>query len=253
VLHGQASLKTTQHDPLKSGREVTPPIHSHTPPAALEDDKTAVSTVDAVQQSDRSPAYDRTALEVKIVPPIEASHTHTSMSPVMRDPTPPMSSICESTPSLRDSDSPPPSCKPTLPMHESTPATHESTPPTRDQSPLPPPKVKMSLKDFALRKKKQREEMAKERERECESPGALGMGLLEESGDEGMHVDEDGVDERLGRDSEGTDQEHDVEDVREAQNVVMDVDNDVRLAVEGVYRFYCHAERRRLRAGGSAC
>lgn len=234
VLHGQASLKTTQHAPLKSGREVTPPIHSHTPPAALEDDKTTISAVDAVQQSDRSPAYDRTAFEVKIVPPIEASHTHTSMSPVMRDPTPPMSSICESTPSLRDSDSPPPSCELALPMHESTPATHESTPPTREQSPLPPPKVKMSLKDFALRKKKQREEMAKERERECESPGALGMGLLEESGDEGMHMDEDGVDERLGRDSEGTDQEHDVEDIREAQNVVMDVDNDVRPAVKGV-------------------
>ncbi|KAG1838583.1 hypothetical protein DFJ58DRAFT_733750 [Suillus subalutaceus] len=237
VLHGQPSLKTTQHTPLKSGREATPPIYSHTPPP--EDDKTAGSVVDdEVPQSDRSPVHDGTSHEVKIVPPDEAPHTHASMSSVMHDPTPPVSSICESTSSLRDSDSLPLSCEPALPIHASTPATHEPTPPAREQSPLPPPKVKMSLKDFALRKKKQREEMAKERERECESPGGLGMGLLEESGDEGMHVDEDSADERLGRDSEGTDHERDLEvtmlDVREAQDVMMDGYNDVRPAVEGV-------------------
>ncbi|KAG1733729.1 hypothetical protein EDB19DRAFT_1730188 [Suillus lakei] len=247
VLRGQPSLKTTQHVPLKSGREPTPPIHPHTPPPMLEDDKATDSAIDIVPQSDRSPVHDGTSLEVKVVPPDEAPHAHTSTSSVMRDPTPPASSICESTPSLRDSDSPPPSCEPTLHIHEPTPAAHESTPPAyehkptpppREQSPPPPPKVKMSLKDFALRKKKQREEMAKERERECESPGGLGMGLLEESGDEGMHVDEDGADERQGTDYEGTDQERDVEvtmtDVREAQDVVMDDDDDVRPAVDGV-------------------
>ncbi|KAG2344569.1 hypothetical protein BDR05DRAFT_166470 [Suillus weaverae] len=245
VLHGQLSLKTTQHAPLKSGRETTSPIYSHTLLPVLEDDKTAGSAADAVPQSDRGPVHDGASLEVKIVPPDEAPHAYASMSPVMRDPTPPVSSICESTPSLRDSDSPPPSCEPTLPIDEFTPATdestlpaHEPTPPAREQSPLPPPKVKMSLKDFALRKKKQREEMAKEREQECESPGGLGMGMLEESGDEGMHVDEDGADERLGRDSEGTDQERDVEvtmsGVTEAQDVVMDGDNNLRPAVERV-------------------
>ncbi|KAG2034202.1 hypothetical protein BDR03DRAFT_924685 [Suillus americanus] len=236
VLHEQSSLRITQHAPLQSGREATPPIYSHTPPP--EDDKTAGSAVDAVPQSDRSPIHDESSHEVKIIPPDETPHAHISMSSVVRDSTPPVPSICKSTPSLRDSDSPPPSCEPALLIQESTLATHEPTPPAREQSPLPPPKVKMSLKDFALRKKKQREELAKERERECESPGGLGMGLLEESGDEGMHVDDDDADERLGRDSEGTDQERDLEvtlsDVREAQDVMMDGDNDVRPAVEGV-------------------
>ncbi|KAG2151127.1 uncharacterized protein EDB93DRAFT_322646 [Suillus bovinus] len=246
VLDGQPSLKTTHHAPLKSGREATPPIYSHTPPPVLEDDKTAGSAVDDVPQSDRdrSPVHDGISLEVKIVPPdLEAPHPHASMPSAMHNSTRLVSSICESTSSLHDSDSPPPSCEPALPIHEFTPVTHESTPtaheptpPTREQSPLPPPKVKMSLKDFALRKKKQREEMAKERE--CESPGGLGMGLLDESGDEGIHVDEDGADVRLGRDSESTDQERDLEvtmsDVREVQDVVMDGDDDVRTAVEGV-------------------
>lgn len=230
VLHGQPSLETNQHAPLELAREATPPIYSHTP--SPKDDKTADSAVDAVPQLDGSPVHDGTSLEVKIVPPDEVPHAHASMVSVMRDSTPPASSICESMSSLRDSDSPPPSCEPALPIHESTPAIRDPTPPAREQSPLPPPKVKMSLKDFALRKKKQREEMAKERKRECVSPGELGMGMLEESGDEGMHVDEDGADERLGRDSEGTDQERDLEvamsDVREAQDVVMDGDNDVR-------------------------
>ncbi|KAG1892868.1 uncharacterized protein F5891DRAFT_1068515 [Suillus fuscotomentosus] len=243
VLHGQPCLKTTQHTPLNSGRQATPPIYSHTPPPVLEDDKTAGSAAEAVLQPDRSPVHDGTSLEVKIVPPDEAPQTGVSISTIMRDSTTLVPSICESTPSLHDSDSPPPSCEPALPIHESTPATHElsppayePTPPAREQSPLPPPKVKMSLKDFALRKKKQREEMAKERE--CESPGGLSMGLLEESGDEGIHVDDDGADERLGRDSEGTDHERDLEvtmsDIREVRDVEMDGDNDVGQAVERV-------------------
>lgn len=243
VLHGQPSLKITQHTPLKSGREATPPIYSHTPPPVLEDDKTAGSAAETVLQPDRSLVHDGTSLEVKIVPPDEAPQTGASMSSIMRDSATLVPSICESTPSLHDSDSPHPSCEPALPIHESTPATHElsppayePTPPAREQSPLPPPKVKMSLKDFALRKKKQREEMAKERE--CESPGGLSMGLLEESGDEGIHVDDDGADERLGRDSEGTDHEPDLEvtmsDIKEARDVEMDGDNDVGQAVEGV-------------------
>ncbi|KAG0692261.1 hypothetical protein DFH29DRAFT_817869, partial [Suillus ampliporus] len=88
-----------------------------------------------------------------------------------------------------------------------------STPPPREPSPPPPPKVKMSLKDFAMRKKKQREEMAKERERECESP-----------------------DEQQGKDCEETDQECDVEvaaaNSREGQDVVMN--DDVRPVVDEV-------------------
>lgn len=242
VSHEQSSLKATEHTPLKSEWEA-PPIYSHTPPP--EDDKTAGSAVDAASQLNRSPVHDGTSVEVEIVPPDKAPPAHTFMPSVMRDSTPPAPLISESTLSLRDSGSPPPSCEPALPIHESTPATRESTPPThglmspaREQSPVPPPKVKMSLKDFALRKKKQREEMAKERERECGSPGGLGMGLLEESGDEGMHVDEDGADERLGRDSEGTDQERDLEltmsDVSGGQDGVMDGHNVAQPAVEGV-------------------
>ncbi|KAG1791100.1 uncharacterized protein HD556DRAFT_1241239 [Suillus plorans] len=149
LLHEQPSLKTTQHTPLKSGREATPPIYSHTPPPVLEDDKTAA---------------------------------------------------------------------------------YEPTPPAHEQSPLPPPKVKMSLKDFALRKKKQREEMAKERE--CESPGGLSMGLLEESGDEGIHVDDDGADERLGRDSEGTDHERDLEGVKDEPDTSFTMQNVVDCVLE---------------------
>ncbi|OAX34849.1 hypothetical protein K503DRAFT_858965 [Rhizopogon vinicolor AM-OR11-026] len=224
VLQGQPSLKASILAPIKSARESTP-----TTPTVSGDDGPMSPmpsfAVDAVSPPTRCAVPDeqpdRTSLQVSPGPG-DAPFAQTSTPPAPSDPTLHRSSMSETTAS------PTPSREP-----------------TRELSLPPVPKVKMSLKDFALRKKKQREEMAKERERECESPVVPGSWLPEESGDEGMHVDDDGQHsaadeggvERKGNDCEGTDQGCDVSakdvattDVREVQDVVMD--DEVRPTVK---------------------
>ncbi|KAJ8581105.1 hypothetical protein M405DRAFT_833086 [Rhizopogon salebrosus TDB-379] len=212
VLQGQPSLKGSYPATVQpaSERELTPPT------AALRESGKITSPSIMSVEPDGEPEI--TSPQVKT----------DSASPALVN-VPLAQTSCTS-----DSTFPPPSIRETTSSSSPPPSSRD---PTRELSPPPVPKVKMSLKDFALRKKKQREEMAKEREQECESPVVPGMGLPEESGDEGMHVDEDGcADELKGTDCEG-DQDCDISvkeapttDVAEVQDVAMG--DDVRLTVK---------------------
>ena len=209
VLQGQPSLKASHLSPTQSAKEITPL------PDVCENDKATSPIPDVVPPSTRSAVPvnggqpDNTSPQVQTASPVP-SHASLAQTP------------------------------------ETTASPTPSRELTREPSPPPAPKVKMSLKDFALRKKKQREEMvAKEQVRECKSPVVPGVGLPEESGDEGMHVDDDGLHDcadggavdRKETDCEGTDLGCDapekkatMTDAREVHDVVMD--DEVRPTVK---------------------
>ena len=201
VLHGQPSLNVSHHTLTK--HPTPPPVDEKTTSDVDTEPPSIESAVPGGQP-------DRTSHQIDTASPGpgDVQLPETSV-PVPSDPTPTL---------IRETTSSPP------PSRDST----------REPSPPPAPKVKMSLKDFALRKKKQREEMAKEQVRECESPVVPGAGLPEESGDEGMHVDDDG--QHDGSDEGRTEKVRDCEgqgcgtpaeeaartDAREVQDMVMD-------------------------------
>ena len=94
--------------------------------------------------------------------PDESAAVQTPASPLSRPPSespPPSTSASAEGPAPEDDSSPSaPEVNENTPQVEPMSIDPEPPEPAREPSPLPPPKVKMSLKDFALRKKKQREE-----------------------------------------------------------------------------------------------